>query len=106
VSDARPVATLDDYQRAAARTMNASLATDQALLDASCGLAEEGGEVLAHVRKHVMQGRALDRATLIEELGDALWCIAAAARTLDIPLSAVAQANLDKLRVRYPPHPL
>ena len=71
---------LDAYQQAAARTVNAALDDRQRLLDAACGLAEEAGEVLAHVRKHVMQGRALDRDALAEELGDALWCVAVTAR--------------------------
>ena len=93
---------LDDYQDAAARTINPALRDDLRLLDAASGLAEEAGEVLAHVRKHVMQGRALDRAAFTRELGDALWCIAIAARAADIPLSAVAEANIAKLAARYP----
>jgi NTP pyrophosphatase (non-canonical NTP hydrolase) len=92
----------DEYQAAAARSVNPALGDDARLLDAACGLAEEAGEVLALVRKHAMQGRALDRERLTLELGDALWCVAIAARTLDIPLSAVASANLAKLRERHP----
>jgi NTP pyrophosphatase (non-canonical NTP hydrolase) len=94
--------TLDAYQEAAARTINPALAQDQRLLDAAAGLAEEAGEVLAHVRKHVMHGRALDRDAVTKELGDALWCIAIAARTLGVSLSEVAATNLDKLYARYP----
>ena len=93
---------LDAYQAAAARTVNPALDDQQRLLDAAAGLAEEAGEALAHVRKHVMQGRALDRDALAKELGDALWCLAIAARCLDIPFSDVAARNLDKLRRRYP----
>jgi NTP pyrophosphatase (non-canonical NTP hydrolase) len=86
---------LDDYQQGAARTINKALDDDQRLLDAAAGLSEEAGEVLGHVRKHVMQG-------LTRELGDALWCIAVAAQSLGIPLSEVARINMDKLRQRYP----
>jgi NTP pyrophosphatase (non-canonical NTP hydrolase) len=93
---------LDEYQEAAARTINPSLTSDQRLLDAVAGLAEEAGEVLGHVRKYVMQGRTLDRDAITKELGDALWCLAIAARSLDIPLSEVASVNLEKLRKRYP----
>lgn len=93
---------LDAYQESASRTMNSALTDEQRLLDAACGLAEEAGEVLAHVRKHVMQRRSLDRERLTEELGDALWCLSIVARSLDIPLSAVADANVAKLRRRYP----
>jgi NTP pyrophosphatase (non-canonical NTP hydrolase) len=44
----------------------------------------------------------LDTARLTAELGDALWCLTAAAGALGISLDEVAEANLDKLRRRYP----
>ncbi len=93
---------LDAYQDSAARTVNPALDDDARLLDAVAGLAEEAGEALAHVRKHVMQGRPLDRDALAKELGDALWCLAIASRCVDLPLSEVARRNLDKLRARHP----
>ena len=93
---------LDEYQEAAARTINPSLTDDQRLLDAAAGLAEEAGEVLAHVRKHLMQGRALDRDALAKELGDALWCLTMVARSIGVPLSEVAERNVQKLRARHP----
>lgn len=93
---------LDDYQASAGRTINGALDGRQRLLDAACGLAEEAGEVLSHVRKHVMQGRALDRDALREELGDALWCVAIAAQCAGFTLQDVASANLAKLEARHP----
>jgi NTP pyrophosphatase (non-canonical NTP hydrolase) len=95
-------ASLDGYQREALRTINRSLSDDQRLLDAAAGLAEEAGEVLSHVRKHVLQGRSLDRDAVALELGDALWCLAVAADTLGISLHDVARRNVEKLRVRHP----
>jgi NTP pyrophosphatase (non-canonical NTP hydrolase) len=95
-------ASLDGYQSEARRTINRALTDDQCLLDAAAGLAEEAGEVLAHVRKHVMRGRPLDRDALALELGDALWCLAVAADTLGISLHEVARRNVEKLRARYP----
>jgi NTP pyrophosphatase (non-canonical NTP hydrolase) len=97
------VTTLSEYQAEARRTINRKLTDEQRLLDAAAGLAEEAGEVLAHVRKHLLQGRELDRESLTLELGDALWCVAITADTLGIPLEAVARRNVDKLRVRHPP---
>jgi NTP pyrophosphatase (non-canonical NTP hydrolase) len=94
--------TLADYQQGAARTMNASLTGTERLLDASAGLAEEAGEVLAHVRKHAFQRHALDHDRLATELGDALWCLAATATAAGLSLGEVAARNLDKLRRRYP----
>jgi len=97
------ITTLSDYQAEAKRTINRNLTEDQRLLDAAAGLAEEAGEVLAHVRKHLLQGRPLDRDALALELGDALWCVAITADTLGISLEAVARRNVDKLRARHPP---
>lgn len=94
--------SFDEYQVAAARTVNAALSADQRLLDAAAGLAEEAGEVLGLVRKHVMQQGPLDRAAVVEELGDALWCLAIVARELGVPLSDVASGNEAKLRARHP----
>ena len=96
------VDTLDGYQSEARRTINRGLSEDQRLLDASAGLAEEAGEVLAHVRKHLLQGRPLDRDAVTLELGDALWCVAIAADTLGISLAEVARRNVQKLRSRFP----
>jgi len=94
--------TFDDYQSSATRTINAALTMEQRLLDASAGLSEEAGEVLSHVRKHVMQGRTHDRDAVALELGDALWCLTIAADTLGLSLHDVAQRNIEKLRSRYP----
>jgi NTP pyrophosphatase (non-canonical NTP hydrolase) len=96
------VDTLDGYQSEARRTINRGLSEDERLLDASAGLAEEAGEVLAHVRKHLLQGRPLDREAVTLELGDALWCVAIAADTLGISLAEVARRNVQKLRSRFP----
>ena len=94
--------TLDDYQSAAARTLNPSLDERERLVDAAAGLAEEAGEVLGLVRKHAYMAHELDRGRIVKELGDALWCIAAVAGTLGVTLDEVAQSNLAKLRTRYP----
>jgi NTP pyrophosphatase (non-canonical NTP hydrolase) len=94
--------TLDAYQLAAARTMNPALDDAHRLLDAAAGLSEEAGEVLALARKHVLQGKTLDRDAMIDELGDALWCLAIAAKTVGVSLSGVAARNEAKLRARHP----
>ena len=100
--DPANVATLDGYQAEARRTINRALSDEFRLLDAAAGLAEEAGEVLSHVRKHVMRGRALDREAVALELGDALWCLTVVADTLGISLDDVARLNVEKLRSRYP----
>jgi NTP pyrophosphatase (non-canonical NTP hydrolase) len=94
--------TFADFERAATRTINHSLGDRDRLLDAAAGLAEEAGEVLALVRKHAMQHRTLARDRLIEELGDALWCIAVVAQCAGLSLDEVAASNVAKLEARHP----
>ena len=94
--------TLDDYQDAAARTINMSLGPDDRLLDAASGLAEESGEILAHVRKNRFQRQAIDQDAMVLELGDALWCLATVAGALGVTLDEVARRNVEKLERRHP----
>jgi NTP pyrophosphatase (non-canonical NTP hydrolase) len=92
----------DDYQAAASRTANGKLTDQERLLDAAAGLAEEAGEILGLVRKHVFQGHPLAVDKLRSELGDALWCLAMAAHSVGARLDEVADGNIAKLRARYP----
>jgi NTP pyrophosphatase (non-canonical NTP hydrolase) len=94
--------TFDEYEAAAARTINPRLSDEERLMDATAGLSEEAGEILGIVRKHVYQSRSLDESALKLELGDALWCLTIAARSAGLSLENVAQANIAKLRERHP----
>lgn len=94
--------TFDDYEHLAARTRNPALDEREALADAAAGLAEEAGEVLGAVRKHLFAGHHLDHDQLRRELGDALWCLAMTARSAGLTLEEVAGTNIEKLRARYP----
>jgi NTP pyrophosphatase (non-canonical NTP hydrolase) len=94
--------TLDEYQNAATRTLNQKLSDKERMLDAAAGLAEESGEILGFVRKHVFQSHPLQRDSLTIELGDALWCLAMTAKSAGLSLEQIAAANVAKLRARYP----
>jgi NTP pyrophosphatase (non-canonical NTP hydrolase) len=94
--------TLDEYQAAAARTTNPKLSDKERLFDAAAGLAEESGEILGLVRKHVFQSHPLSHDRLQIELGDALWCLAITAESSGMTLEQIASANVAKLRARYP----
>ena len=50
----------------------------------------------------IAQGHELDKEHLAKELGDIAWYLAEAATALDMDLEDILQANLDKLRNRYP----
>lgn len=100
--DPPPFVDLDRYQSLAARTRNPALDQRAQLLDAAAGLAEEAGEVLGTVRKHLFQDRPLDHDAITRELGDALWCLSTVATSLGLSLGDVAHTNMEKLRQRYP----
>ena len=94
--------TLDEYEKAATRTSNQKLSEKERMLDAAAGLAEESGEILGFVRKHVFQSHPLQRDSLAIELGDALWCLAMTAKSAGFSLEQIAEANVAKLQARYP----
>ena len=92
----------DSYQEDAARTINAQDGETGELTNAALGLAGETGEVVELVKKHVFHGKALDDDRLAEEIGDVLWYVAAVCSARGIRLQDVAEANIAKLRARYP----
>ena len=96
--------TFDEYTSLALRTANSSLSPDERTLDAAAGLAEEAGEVLGLVRKRIFQQRDAGPDRMIEELGDALWCLAVTADSLGLRLADIAAANVAKLERRHPPN--
>ena len=93
---------INDYQKAAMRTLNPDLDNKDVLINSVMGLCGESGEAIDIVKKWLMQGHDLDRDHLIKELGDVAWYLAEAATALDISLETVFQENLDKLSKRYP----
>lgn len=66
------------------------------------GLATEAGEFIDALKKHIFYGKPLDRVNLAEELGDILWYVAYAARLLETTIDNIQEANIAKLRLRYP----
>ena len=72
------------------------------LMHATLGIAGESGEIVDAVKKHVIYGKELDVVNMREEIGDIMWYIALACRTLDFDLDELLQENIDKLQKRYP----
>ena len=92
---------VNEYQKAAMATLNPALDKKDVLINSVMGLCGESGEAIDIVKKWLMQGHELDREHLVRELGDVAWYLAEAATALDVPLEAVFQGNLDKLRQRF-----
>lgn len=88
------------YELEAMKTAN-NLQDHQMLFNAILGLNGESGELADLLKKQLYQGHAIAREKMIEELGDVLWYCALLSKALDIPLSEVAERNIEKLRKRY-----
>ena len=93
---------VNEYQRLAMTTLNPELNKRDVLINSVMGLCGESGEAIDIVKKWMAQGHELDKAHLAKELGDIAWYLAEAATALDLPLEDIFQANLDKLKKRYP----
>ncbi len=93
--------TFCEYQLAAARTIKKDLHPEQILHHALHGLAGEVGEIHSLFQKEY-QGHPLDPNQLKLETGDALWMITELCTAMGWTLEEVAQANIDKLKARYP----
>jgi NTP pyrophosphatase (non-canonical NTP hydrolase) len=89
---------IDAYQAAAISF--AIYPKDAAISYPTLGLCGEAGEVAEKVKKHIRDGRTLDRAELAKELGDVLWYLAVLADDLGLTLSEIADINIRKLMDR------
>ena len=94
--------TINEYQQLAMTTLNPQLSRKDVLINGVMGLCGESGEAIDIVKKWLAQGHELDREKLAKELGDIAWYLAETAYALDIPLEDILQANVDKLKKRYP----
>ena len=94
--------TINEYQEQAMRTSNQKLSTMEHIINGALGLAGESGEVADLVKKWTMQGHIIDANHLKKELGDVCWYIAETATAIGCTLEEIMQANIDKLRERYP----
>ena len=94
--------TINEYQKLAMTTLNPALSEKGVLLNGVMGLCGESGEAIDLVKKWMMQGHELDKAHLAKELGDVAWYLAETATAIGYDLETILQANIDKLKARYP----
>ena len=93
---------VNEYQKLAMTTLNPALNKRDVLINSVMGLCGESGEAIDIVKKWMAQGHELDRERLAKELGDIAWYLAEAATALDLSLEEILQANIEKLKKRYP----
>lgn len=96
--------TVDDYQRAALRTVNPETVKEpfELVKNGVLGLSGETGEVADILKKYLYQNHDFDTTAFIEELGDIAWYLAICCEGLGVKMSTVFNANISKLKSRYP----
>jgi len=67
---------------------------------ASC-IPGEAGELFDAVKKHVIYGKPIDRANVVEELGDLEFYMEGLRQSLGITREETIEANVAKLSTRY-----
>lgn len=90
------------YQLQTERTKMQFRTEEEELVYLTLGLSGEVGEVTEVVKKVVYHGHKLDEAVIEKEIGDVLWYLARLCHVLGLDMEEVAEANIDKLRKRYP----
>ena len=95
------VKTLNDFQSAAARTINPALAKHEVEKHALFCLASETSELLGLYQKRY-QGHRFDEHHAKLEAGGVLWALSEYCTSMGWSLEEVAQANVDKRSARYP----
>jgi NTP pyrophosphatase (non-canonical NTP hydrolase) len=95
--------TFAEYQKAARKTAFYP-AFGAGWVYPSLGLVSEAGEVAGKVKKVIRDhnGEMSEdfKQTIKQELGDVLWYVAQLCSELELDMSEVAQANVDKLASR------
>lgn len=76
-------------------------AEDADLLHVTVGVAGEAGELLDAVKKSVIYRKQIDRANVIEELGDLEFYMERIRQILGITREETIEGNIAKLSVRY-----
>ena len=97
----------NEYQYLAGRTLidkpDFVLSPEETMLVwNTLGLCGEAGEFAELVKKLVFHKHQISQIKLAEELGDVLWYVAAICSRLGLSMSDVMQANVEKLKKRYP----
>ena len=95
---------LSDYQREARKTDQLPAGDANDVIVPLLGMAGEVGSLLVEYKKFLRDGDAhlLFPDQVAEELGDVLWYLANTASKFELDLGAIARANLQKTRDRWP----
>lgn len=92
---------LNNYQNLSERTLPEGSLKDKTT-NYALGLTGESGEVADCIKKWAFHGHILNLEELSKELGDVLHYISGLATFHGLELEDIAEANINKLKKRYP----
>lgn len=99
----------EDYEKDVKRTARGDSDPRVRILNWALGLGGECGEAQERIKKLIFHDegdfdilRKWFRSDVRAELGDVLWYLTMLASEFDISLNEIMEANIQKLRVRYP----
>lgn len=92
---------LNEFQELSKRTMP-KIHSDMTKANYALGATGEAGEVADIVKKEVFHGHPVDPDSIKKEIGDTLHYLAGLATMYGLTLQEIAEANIEKLRKRYP----
>lgn len=72
------------------------------MLHMGIGVCGEAGELIDAIKKVVIYNKPIDRANVVEELGDLEFYMEGLRQTLRISREETLNANVQKLLIRYP----
>lgn len=90
-----------EYPTKALRTAK-PLSFEDTLMHAGLLITSEAGEIADAIKKHLIYGKDLDKANLLEEIGDACWGLNLLLDALGFSWKQALEANIAKLEKRYP----
>jgi NTP pyrophosphatase (non-canonical NTP hydrolase) len=96
--------TLHDYEEFVLKLASpqSTETPEMQLVLGGLGLCGEAGEFADHTKKVVFHGQPLKKEEAVKDLGDVMWYLAFAARTIGSSLQEVIDGNVEKLSARYP----
>lgn len=90
------------YQEEAHRTVSPLESFNENCYHMLFGLATEVGELTDLYKKYMAYGKEFEPKDIRNEMGDILWYLANLATLEGLTLEEIMEANIQKLRVRYP----
>lgn len=91
-----------EFRRFCCLKADSSLSAERQLTKSLIGLSEEVGELFSAFKKHIFYRAPLDKANVVEELGDIYHYFTLILVANNLTIDDIVSSNVDKLNKRYP----